>query len=133
MKILPVIICGGAGTRLFPENKDKLPKQFIDLGNWTMFQKSLERVNSALYLPPIISTNIKYLSLVKKYLKKYKIKKYIIVLEPYKKNTAPAILAASLLKNIKSSQPIIFLPSDQLIEDKFKFNAVVKKNAKQIK
>jgi mannose-1-phosphate guanylyltransferase len=133
MKILPVIICGGAGTRLFPESKDNLPKQFVDFGKWTMFQKTLERINSSIYLPPIISTNIKYLSLVKKYLKKYEIKKYNIVLEPQKKNTATAILATSLLKNIKSSQPIIYLPSDQLIEDKIKFNLAVKKNAKQIK
>ena len=133
MKVLPVIICGGAGTRLFPESKDNLPKQFVDFGKWTMFQRTLERINSSIYLPPIISTNIKYLSLVKKYLKKYEIKKYNIVLEPQKKNTAPAILATSLLKNIKSSQPIIYLPSDQLIEDKIKFNLAVKKNAKRIK
>ena len=132
MKILPVIICGGAGTRLFPENKDNLPKQFVDFGNWNMFQKTLERINSSIYLPPIISTNVQYLSLVKKYLKKYKIKRYIIVLEPYKKNTAPAILSVSLLENIKSSQPIIFLPSDQLIENNKKFNTIVKKYANKI-
>ena len=132
MKILPVIICGGAGTRLFPESKKNLPKQFVDFGNWTMFQRTLERVNSSIYLPPIISTNIKYLVLVKKYLKKYKVKKYKIVLEPYKKNTAPAILATSLLKNIKSTQPIIFLPSDQLIDNKIKFNLAVNKYAKKI-
>ena len=54
MKVLPVIICGGAGTRLFKESKDNLPKQFIDFGGWTMFQKTLERVNSKLFLPPII-------------------------------------------------------------------------------
>ena len=132
MKVLPVIICGGAGTRLFPENKNNLPKQFIDFGNWTMFQRTLERINSSIYLPPIISTNVKYLSLVKKYLKKYKVKDYNIVLEPSKKNTAPAILAVTLLKDIKSSQPIIFLPSDQLIEDKIKFNVAVEKNAKKI-
>ncbi len=132
MKILPVIICGGAGTRLFPESKDNLPKQFVDFGNWNMFQKTLERINSSIYLPPIISTNIKYLSLVKKYLKKYKIKRYIIVSEPCKKNTAPAILSVSLLENIKPSQPIIFLPSDQLIENKNKFNNTVKKYANKI-
>ncbi len=132
MKILPVIICGGAGTRLFQENNNNLPKQFIDFGNWNMFQKTLDRINSPIYLPPIISTNIKYLSLVKTNLKKHKIKKYEIVLEPQKKNTAPAILAASLLKHIKSCQPMIFLPSDQLIEDKKKFNAAVEKNAKNI-
>ena len=132
MKILPVIICGGAGTRLFPESSNNLPKQFVDFGNWNMFQKTLERINSSIYLPPIISTNIKYLSLVKKYLKKNGIKKYNIVLEPVKKNTAPAILATSLLANIKSSQPMIFLPSDQLIESKIKFNAAVKKYATKI-
>ena len=98
-----------------------------------MFQKTLDRINSKIYLPPIISTNIKYLSLVKKYLKKYKINKYKIVLEPFKKNTAPAILSTSLLKCIKSSQPIIFLPSDQLISDKIRFNLAVKRNAKKIK
>jgi len=132
MKILPVIICGGAGTRLFAESKNNLPKQFVDFGNWTMFQKTLDRINSKIYLPPIISTNIKYLSLVKKYLKKYKINKYKIVLEPFKKNTASAILSTSLLKFIKSSQPIIFLPSDQLISDKIRFNLAVKRNAKKI-
>jgi mannose-1-phosphate guanylyltransferase len=132
MKVLPVIICGGAGTRLFTENNNNLPKQFVDFGNWTMFQKTLDRINSKIYLPPIISTNIKYLSLVKKYLKKYKINKYKIILEPFKKNTAPAILSTSLLKCIKSSQPIIFLPSDQLISDKIRFNLVVKKNAEKI-
>ena len=132
MKILPVIICGGAGTRLFAESKNNLPKQFVDFGNWTMFQKTLDRINSKIYLPPIISTNIKYLSSVKKYLKKYKINKYKIVLEPFKKNTAPAILSTSLLKCIKSSQPIIFLPSDQLISDKIRFNLAVKRNAKKI-
>src|SRR5210317_61752 len=132
MKILPVIICGGAGTRLFAESKNNLPKQFVDFGNWTMFQKTLDRINSKIYLPPIISTNIKYLSLVKKYLKKYKINKYKIVLEPFKKNTAPAILSTSLLKCIKSSQPIIFLPSYQLISDKVRFNLAVKRNSKKI-
>ena len=132
MKILPVIICGGAGTRLFPEGKDNLPKQFVDFGNWNMFQKTLERINSSIYLPPIISTNAKYLSLVKKHLNKYKIKKYHIVLEPFKKNTAPAILSTVLLTNIKASQPMIFLPSDQLIENKIKFNSTVKKYSNKI-
>ena len=49
MKVLPVIICGGAGTRLFKENRDNLPKQFIDFGGWTMFEKTLDRINSKLF------------------------------------------------------------------------------------
>ena len=112
MKVLPVIICGGAGTRLFKESKDNLPKQFIDFGGWTMFQKTLDRVNSKLFLPPIISTNVKYLNLVKKHLKKNKITNYKIVLEPSKKNTAPAILSPCLLPEIASNQIILFLPSE---------------------
>ena len=110
MKILPVIICGGAGTRLFKENKDNLPKQFIDFGGWNMFQKTLDRINSSIYLPPIISTNVQYLNLVKKHLKKNKIKNIKSFLEPYKKNTAPAILSLACFRNIKSSNQIIFLP-----------------------
>lgn len=115
MKVLPVIICGGAGTRLFKESKENLPKQFIDFGGWTMFQKTLERISSNLFLPPIISTNIKYLDLVKKHLKKNKIYKYRIILEPSKRNTAPAILSPCLLPDIASNQVILFLPSSHLI------------------
>ena len=40
MKIKPVILCGGAGTRLWPKSKNNLPKQFIDFGGWTLFQKN---------------------------------------------------------------------------------------------
>ena len=50
MKVLPVIMCGGAGTRLFKEDRDNLPKQFIDFGGWTMFEKTLDRINSKLFL-----------------------------------------------------------------------------------
>ena len=132
MKVLPVIICGGAGTRLFKESKENLPKQFIDFGGWTMFQKTLERISSNLFLPPIISTNIKYLDLVKKHLKKNKINKYQIILEPSKKNTAPAILSPCLLPDIASNQVILYLPSDQLIEEKTKFNQEIKKKLKKI-
>ncbi len=132
MKIVPVIICGGAGTRLFPENKNNLPKQFIDFGGWTMFQKTLERIKSPIYSDPIISTNIKYVSIVKKFLKKYKVNKFKIILEPSKQNTAPAILASALLPFIKPNQPILFLPSDQIIEQNYIFNQSILKNLNNI-
>ena len=44
MKIRPVILCGGAGTRLWPNKKKHQAKQFIDFGNWTLFGKTLERL-----------------------------------------------------------------------------------------
>ena len=49
MKIRPVILCGGAGTRLWPKSKKNTPKQFIDWGAWTLFEKTLVRVKNKIY------------------------------------------------------------------------------------
>ena len=122
MKIIPVILCGGAGTRLWPHSKNNIPKQFIDWGDWTLFGKTLERVKSSIFDYPIISTNLAYLNFVRKHLSKYKIKNYRIILEPYKKNTAPAILSPALLKEIPHNQPMIFFSSDNLIGKINQFN-----------
>ena len=122
MKIKPVILCGGAGTRLWPKSKKNLPKQFVDWGGWTLFGKTLERIKSPIFDYPLITTNITYLKLVKKFLLKHKIKRYQIILEPYKKNTAPAILSSSFIKEIHHNQPMIFFSSDNLVKDTKKFN-----------
>ena len=116
MKIRPVILCGGAGTRLWPQTKENLPKQFIDFGGWNLFKKSLERVKSPFFDNPIISTNLKYLKNIKKNLKECNIKKYIIILEPSKRNTAPAILSSALIDEVPNNQPLMFLAADHLIE-----------------
>ena len=126
MKIKPVILCGGAGTRLWSQSKKKLPKQFIDWGGWTLFGKTLERIKGSIFDSPIITTNISYLKFVKKHLRKHKVNKYQIILEPYKKNTAAAILSSALLKEVSVDQPMIFFPADQLIEKTNKFNYFIK-------
>ena len=100
MKIKPVILCGGSGTRLWPKSKNNQPKQFIDFGGWTLFQKTLQRIKNPIFDYPIISTNLSYLNLVRRYLLKHKFKKYKIILEPFKKNTAAAILSSALLNEI---------------------------------
>jgi len=128
MKIRPVILCGGAGTRLWSQSKNNKAKQFIDFGGWSLLEKTLDRVKGSLYDNPIISTNFKYLKQVRSYLKKYKVKKYKIILEPVKKNTAPAILASALIKDIPNLQPLIFFPADHLIEKVQKFNKAINKN-----
>ena len=132
MKIRPVILCGGAGTRLWQNQKNTQVKQFIDFGNWTLLGKTLERVKSPLFDTPIISTNIKYLKKIKQFLNKHKIKKFKIVLEPIKKNTAPAMLTAALIKEISDKQPLMFLASDHLIEKVGLFNKAIKKNLKNL-
>jgi len=128
MKIRPVILCGGAGTRLWPNSKNHQAKQFIDFGNWTLLGKTLERVKASIFDAPIISTNSKYLKQVKQHLKKHKIKKFKIVLEPSKRNTAPAILSTALIKDIPMEQPLMFFSADHLIEKTNVFNKAINKN-----
>ena len=128
MKIRPVILCGGAGTRLWPNQKNHQAKQFIDFGGWTLMQKTLERVKNSTFDYPIISTNSKYLKQVRSALKKNKVKKYKIVLEPAKKNTAPAILASALIKDIPINQPLMFFAADHLIEKSSILNKSINKN-----
>ena len=130
MKIRPVILCGGAGTRLWPDNKKHQAKQFIDFGGWTLFGRTLERIKNPIFDYPIISTNLKYLKDIKKHLEIKRVKKYKIVLEPAKKNTAPAILTSTIIKEIPDKQPVIFLSSDHLIENNGKLNFEIKKHKK---
>jgi mannose-1-phosphate guanylyltransferase/mannose-6-phosphate isomerase len=132
MKIRPIILCGGSGTRLWPNKKNHQAKQFINFGNWTLFGKTLQRTKNTLFDYPIISTNLKFLKEVKKNLKKHKIKKYKIILEPAKKNTSPAILSASLIKDIPDQQALIFLSADHLLEKEKIFYKEIKKNQKYL-
>ena len=128
MKVKPVILCGGSGSRLFPGFKKSPSKQFIDVGGWNLFEKTLERIKSPIFSSPIISTNRIYEKLVRKALRRKKIKKFKIILEPFKKNTAPAIISSTLISDIKINQPVLFLPSDHYLPEKDKFNKILKLN-----
>ena len=132
MKIRPVILCGGAGTRLWPNQKNHQAKQFIDFGGWTLIKKTFERIKNPIFDYPIISTNLKYLREVRQSLKKSRIKKYKIVLEPAKKNTAPAILASALIKDIPLKQPLMYFAADHLIEKSNILNKSINKNKKNL-
>jgi len=132
MKIRPIILCGGAGTRLWPQSKNNLAKQFIDFGGWNLLEKTLQRVKNSIFDYPIISTNSKYLNLVQYYLKKIKIKKFKIIVEPSKRNTAPAILTSALIRDIPSDQPIMFFTADHLIEKTSVFNKAINKNKSKL-
>ena len=68
MKIKPVILCGGSGSRLWPRSENNTAKQFIDFGGWTLLQKTLDRIKNPVFDYPIISTNSSYLRLVREYL-----------------------------------------------------------------
>ena len=128
MKIRPVILCGGSGTRLWPQSKNNTAKQFIDFGGWSLLEKALDRIKGTIFDYPIISTNFKYLKKVKSYLKKFKVKKYKIIVEPVKKNTGPAILSSVLIKDIPNEQSLIFFPADHLVEKLSLLNKEIIKN-----
>ena len=130
MKIRPVILCGGSGTRLWPNQKKHIPKQFIDFGNWNLFEKAIVRSKGSIFDYPIISTNSKYLKLIKQFLRKHKVNKYKIVLEPSKRNTGPAILSTALIKDIPLYQPIMIFTADHLIEKLSIFNKAINYNKK---
>ena len=132
MKIRPVILCGGSGTRLWTNQKNHQAKQFIDFGNWTLLGKTLERTKNKIFDTPLISTNLKYLKEIKKHLKKHKIKKYKIILEPAKMNTGPAMLSAALIKDVPDIQPLLFLSADHLIKKEKIFYKEIKKNKKHL-
>ena len=132
MKIKPVILCGGSGSRLFPGFKNVPSKQFIDFGGWSLIEKTLDRIKDKIFDPPIISTNKNYINLVTKALKKRRIAKYKILLEPSKKNTAAAIISSAILDDIKLNQPILFLPSDHFIQQKEIFNKILYSNLKKL-
>ena len=97
-----------------------------------MFEKTLQRIKSPIFDYPIITTNSAYLNLVKKYLLKLKIKKYRIILEPFKKNTAPAILSSALLKEVPYNQCMIFFSSDNLIGKINQFNKSIYSHKKYL-
>ena len=126
MKIRPVILCGGSGSRLWPNQKHHQPKQFIDFGNWNLFGRTLERIKSPIFDYPIISTNKNYITDIKKNLKFKGFNKYKIVLEPAKRNTSSAILSSVLIKEIPENQSLIFLSSDHIIGKTNIFNKSIK-------
>ena len=128
MKIRPVILCGGAGTRLWPNQKKHQAKQFIDFGGWSLIQKTLERIKNPIFDYPVISTNLKYLKQVRQSLKKSRVEKYKIVLEPTQKNTAPAILSSALIKDIPLKQSLMYFAADHLIEKSNILNKSINKN-----
>ena len=97
-KIVPVIMAGGKGTRLWPLSRATAPKQFIQfVGDKTLFQETLERVSDPeLYEAPIVVTNEEFRFLVAEQARERAIPLAAILLEPVARNTAAAVAAATI-------------------------------------
>ncbi|NLR99597.1 mannose-1-phosphate guanylyltransferase/mannose-6-phosphate isomerase [Rhizobium sp. P38BS-XIX] len=98
-KIVPVIMAGGKGTRLWPLSRASAPKQFIQfIGDKTLFQNTLERVaDPKLYEAPIVLTNEEFRFLVAEQARELNLKLAAVLLEPVARNTAAAVAAAATL------------------------------------
>ncbi len=127
MTIIPIILSGGAGTRLWPLSWGDHPKQFLPLVNErTMIQETLLRLNGLELGSPIISCGEAHRFMVAQQIGEVSEKKPTIILEPMAKNTAPAIAAAccAAMKQDKDAI-VIVLPSDHVIADRDAFKKAV--------
>ena len=125
MKITPVILCGGSGTRLWPLSRQHFPKQFLKLvGDSTLFQQRISRAvaleNNNIQIEEIlIVTNENHRFLVLEQLDELKLKVPTrILLEPEPKNTAPALtLAAFVAQDTNSDSVLVVTPADHYVKD----------------
>src|SRR4030081_824079 len=107
-QIVPVIMCGGAGTRLWPISRESMPKQFVPLvGPETTFQQVLARVSDRdLFARPIIITSADFRFVVAEQLRERNVEADI-VLEPMRRDSGPAVALAWLAENSGSVNPDI--------------------------
>ena len=130
-KVYPVIMAGGSGTRLWPLSRKSYPKQFSNLiGEKTLFQSCAKRLTSSRILdfaPHITLTNADFRFIIAEQLQEIGIDPGPILIEPEAKNTAAAILAASVFAHSRDENAILLVaPSDHVIPDTNDFHEAIK-------
>lgn len=117
--IQPVILCGGDGTRLWPASRKALPKQFMPLGNSTLYMNTLKRAAQLPgSLPPVILCNneLRFLAAAQAEQAGLSLRACSLILEPVGRNTAPAVTVAALHTQ-KDDPVLLVLPSDHDLPD----------------
>lgn len=125
--ILPVIMAGGSGSRLWPLSRDLMPKQFLNLdGKSTMLQATIKRLNGLDTLPPLVICNEEHRFIAAEQLRQLNQLNNNIILEPAGRNTAPAIALAALAALKKGLDPLLLvLAADHIILDEVEFRRIV--------
>lgn len=117
--IHPVILCGGSGTRLWPVSRQSFPKQFSRLvGEESLFQATARRLSGDGFAPPVIVTSAEFRFVVRDQLAAIGVTPAAVLIEPTARNTAPAVLAATLwLEQQAPGALMLVAPSDHLMPD----------------
>ncbi|RAP57500.1 mannose-1-phosphate guanylyltransferase/mannose-6-phosphate isomerase [Oleiagrimonas sp. MCCC 1A03011] len=126
--LIPVLLSGGSGTRLWPLSREGYPKQFLALsGEHSMLQATWLRVAPMMAQgAPLVVTNERHRFMVAEQLRQVGCEPSAIVLEPAARNTAPAIAAAALQATREGADPLLLvLPSDHVIADEAAFREAV--------
>ena len=127
-QIVPVLLCGGVGSRLWPVSRQGRPKQYLNLiGEDSMLQQTLTRLEGLDQAPPIIVCNEEHRFLVAEQTRQIGIESATIILEPEGKNTAPAIALAALVASATNpDSALLVLPADHHIGRPEQLRAAVK-------
>lgn len=127
--ITPILLSGGAGTRLWPVSRKAMPKQFAELiGEESLFVGAARRLADLSLSSPIIVTGEDYRFLVRDQLAQAQVEAGHVLIEPDGRNTAPAILAAALIAQETNPKALLLAaPSDHLIADTQAFGEAIAK------
>lgn len=124
--LVPVILCGGSGTRLWPLSREAYPKQFLPLlGQRSLLQATWQRI-APLAGAPLLVSGAEHRFMVAEQLRQVDCQPAAIILEPVGRNTAPAIAVAALQAVAEGADPVLLvLPSDHVVIDEGGFREAV--------
>ena len=137
-RIIPILLAGGSGTRLWPLSRKSYPKQFSELlSEETLFQKSAKRLVSSRIMQfdaPITITNSDFRFIVIEQLQDVGIDPGAVLIEPEGRNTAPAVLAAAIYASkIDPDATMLIAPSDHIIPNTLDFHAAISEGLSETK